>query len=452
MKRKMMFGIAALFIQLAVYGENTEVTTESAIVVRVESGIAIAESTKLKANENNIEKKEKDGGVTKLQEAQIYIEEENFVAAEKSLLAVPKEEKESAEYYYCYGKIEESKGEKKSAEVRYKKAVEMDGKNKYYRLALLNLHIKSNSSAATIQNEVKEILNMNISLSEEDKKELDKIIKGKREAKGKTVKNGNFSTGVVATDNVKETKEDKKSDVGSVTSIYGTIVNTLGNERYMTFAAGYGNTVYFDNSEESFHKLFAGAEYEMPYSELKISIPLIFDIGFKDGENDEYGITTGVKLKKNLKKSLLSYGVDVGYRDNKSNDYSGVVADLYGKIGGVTKNRVNYLVGVILGTEAYDKDEYKNSSIGISAALLKKYGKYSLRGDYSLKYKLYDFEVAAGKDRKDMVHNLAVGVTSQIGDSKWSYGIKYNLEYDDSNSVKYDYIENRVTAEIGREF
>ena len=83
---------------------------------------------------------------------------------------------------------------------------------------------------------------------------------------------------------------------------------------------------------------------------------------------------------------------------------------------------------------------------------MKRYGKYSLRGDYSLKYKLYDFEVAAGKDRKDMVHNLAAGVTSQIGESKWNYGIKYNLEYDDSNSVKYDYVENRVTTEIGREF
>ena len=75
MKRKMMFGIAALFIQLAVYGENAEVTTESAVAVRVESGVAIAESTKLETNESNIEKKEKDGSATKLQEAEIYIEE-----------------------------------------------------------------------------------------------------------------------------------------------------------------------------------------------------------------------------------------------------------------------------------------------------------------------------------------------------------------------------------------
>ena len=286
--------------------------------------------------------------------------------------AVTKEERESAEYYYFYGKVEESKGEKKSAEVNYKKAVEMDGKNKYYRMALLNLYINSNSSKAKIQNEAKEILNMNIALSKEDKKELEKIIKGKRETKGKTVKNGNFSTGVVATDNVKETKDNKKSDAGSVISIYGTIVNTLENDKYLTFAAGYGNTIYFDNSEESFHKMFAGTEYEMPYLELKISIPFIFDIGFKDGENDEYGITTGVKMKKNLKKSVVSYGFDLGYRDNNKNDYSGVAADLYGKVEGVAPNSVNYLAGLILGIEGYDKDEYKNNSIGILAALLKK--------------------------------------------------------------------------------
>ena len=60
--------------------------------------------------------------------------------------------------------------------------------------------------------------------------------------------------------------------------------------------------------------------------------------------------------------------------------------------------------------------------------------------------------MASGKDRKDMVHNLTMGVTSQIAESKWNWGIKYNIEYNDSNSIKYDYVENRVTAEIGREF
>ena len=83
MKRKMMFWIVLLFMQFAVYGANEEAITESAIAVKVEKGIAIAESTKIKTNESNNEKKEEIVGISKLQEAQIYIEEENFIAAEK---------------------------------------------------------------------------------------------------------------------------------------------------------------------------------------------------------------------------------------------------------------------------------------------------------------------------------------------------------------------------------
>lgn len=447
-----MFLIAALFIQLAAYAENADITTESAVTISVEKGVAAAEKSSSRKDEESVEKKEHEKTVSKLQEAQIYIEEENFAAAEKSLSEASKEEKESPDYFYMKGKEEEKRGDIKRAEESYKKAVEKDGRNKYYRLALLNLHIKSSSSEALIQNEAKELLNMNISLSEDDRKELNRIIKGKKEGKSKFVKKGDFSTGLVFTDNVKETKEDKESDIGSVTSLYGSILNSLGNEKYLTFAAGYGNTLYFDNSKESFHKIFAGAEYEFAHSDLKIGVPLIFDINFKDSETDEYGITTGIKLKKNLKKTLLTYGIDISYRDNDTNEYKGTVADIYGKIGGVTKSKLNYLAGVIAGTEAYDEDEYKNNNIGVSFALLKKYGKFNLRGDYSLKYKLYDFEVSAGKDRKDMKHDLGVGVTSQIGESKWGYGIKYNFVYDDSNSVKYEYTENRVTAEIIREF
>ena len=69
-----------------------------------------------------------------------------------------------------------------------------------------------------------------------------------------------------------------------------------------------------------------------------------------------------------------------------------------------------------------------------------------------MKYEIYNYKIDGDKDRKDMTHNISAGIYSKIGNSKWGYDVKYEFEYDDSNSIKYDYMENRVSAEIGREF
>lgn len=386
--------------------------------------------------------------VSKLQEAEIFIEEENYADAQIALEA--EGNKDSAQYNYLLGKIEEKKGNYRNAEENYKKAILKDRQNKYYRFVLINLHIKNGESLILVKNEAEEILLLN-DITESEKDELKSILKGEK-LKNKYIKSADIHTGIVVTDNVKETKENKKTDSGSATDISYTIIKSFEKNRYLGVSAGYKNTIYFKNSEETTHLLYLGSEYEAPCKNLKILIPTVLSIKIKDNDTEYYDIRTALKMKKNIGKLNISYGVEAGYKDNKLSNYSGVDFDILGKIEKNIGNNVNLSTELVLGRDNYNKEEYKNNNIATEFEAVKAFNKYEIKAAYSLKYEIYNYKIDGDKDRKDMTHNISAGIYSKIGNSKWGYDVKYEFEYDDSNSIKYDYMENRVSAEIGREF
>ena len=422
------------------FGATIEPITEQAIsMVVVKREVTENQNEKTDKNESAVK------SISEIEKAMIYVENEEY---DKALVVLKKIEKNKREfnYYYLMGKIDIKKGEKVEAIKNLEKAEELNKENIQVKILLYELYYKTEGNQNKEKAKKEEILKSK--MTEEEKEEFKKLAYRYDDKKIKEYM-AECYTGITYTDNVRETKSDKKSEIGSINGITFGTVKTYENNRKLYLAGSYRNTIYFSNSDENNHNFIIASEVVKTIDNRSIAIPLSGVLALSGNEVEEFYLLSGINLKKKISKKMENeLGVEAVYKNNSLNDYKGVSIYPYTAFRWTSRMKIKYDVVLKFADEIYDKDEYKNIGAGLEIDSSRKImNKYILRGNYRLEYKKYNQD-----DRKDWKKLFKIECEIPV----WKEGVKlitaYEYSADVSNVDTNDYTKNSVSMKIKKEF
>lgn len=382
---------------------------------------------------------------TPFQMIDIMIEEGVLDEAEGMLQSIDSSKKDNFEYYKLMGKLKKEKGDVKKAIEFYSKASKKKPTDISVKISVLKLRIQNNEKAAVIRKEIEELLKLD--LKPDYRKDIEALAKAFEEKKKDYLLS--FSTGLVSTDNVYETKEDKKSDIYIDTRLTAARKRSFKDIIDLTCFASYGNKLYFSESDKNSHNIFLGVEPEKKISDWKLSIPVTYNTNSENGETTSSGFSLGAKGKTTINKNmLLTTGIDWANTENKQSDYKGSSILLYANVNLNILYGINITPELSLETTSYDDDtqNYMAFAGKISGRKLLK-EKYMVTASYKITSKSY-----SDADRQDLNHNLSANMESGIGKTKWRYNVGYGIRMNDSDSSDNEYTVSNLSLKVKRDF
>jgi tetratricopeptide (TPR) repeat protein len=382
---------------------------------------------------------------TPFQIIEIMIEEGAYTQAEEMFQLLSSSEQDSFKYYYLMGKLEKEKGNNQEALNFYMQASEKEPANIAVRVAILKLKIQNNEKPSEIRKEIKSILVLD--LKTEDREAIEEIAKVYEESIQQKNYLLSFSTGLGTTDNVYETKDDKKSDVYADTRLTVAHKMSLANEINLTSFASYGNKLYFSESEKTSHNIYIGTEPEKEISDWVLSTPLTYNTNSEDGETVSSGFSLGLKGKRKIYEDmLLTTGLDLISTQNDLSDYEGTSVFLFANVNLNVMQGINITPELSLETTNYDEDSENYTAFAAKIGgkkLIRE--KYMVNASYKITSKSYD-------DRSDLNHNLNANMEAGLLATKWKYIVGYNIRMNDSDSSSNEYTVNNLSLKVKKEF
>ncbi|TDT67353.1 hypothetical protein EV215_2031 [Hypnocyclicus thermotrophus] len=382
----------------------------------------------------------------------ILVENENYNLANDLLKNLSVEEKQGEKYYKNLAKIKNGLSEKDEAIKYYKYILEnFDNIDKlYYNFELLKIYVTDEKYNNEVIKTIKKIKKFKLDKKSKNKlKELERIYKKK--ANIEYLKN--IELGLGYNDNLYTLKENKIGDMYTNMNFTLMGVNKISDNYNLTFFTSYRNQLYSKETTKTNHNIFIGGQPQYFINDtLNISAPSMFKLTFENGKYSEFGINIGVLSFKTINdKSNINFGIDIGYKNNKIDNYKGTTMTLYSTYNYLDQKEILNTINFITGKEKYNESTYDNNYINIGINRTQKFKeKYNMNYGYILSYKLNSLEID-GVKKKDISHNIAGNISGKtIWEMNWSVG--YTFIYGNSNINSYDYINNIISTTLSREF